>query len=114
MEGDLIWKGDKSGGRHGRNEQRRAKARSQIPFAVKYNNACRVTWVLLGGVVGWWWGGGVWGWAGRGGCECAQMQGALFFFTDTGVRAKLHPCRFRKMVSAFREELKGVTRFRVT
>lgn len=112
MEGDLIWKGDKSGGRHGRNEQRRAKARSQIPFAVKYNNACRVTWVLLGGVVGWWGGFG----DGRVGvaANVHKCKGALFFFTDTGVRAKLHPCRFRKMVSAFREELKGVTRFRVT
>lgn len=57
------------------------------------------------------------GGVGRGGCERAQMQGGItffLFFTDTGVRTKLHPCRFRKMASAFHEELKGVTRFRVT
>lgn len=92
MEGDLIWKGDKSGGRHGRNEQRRAKARSQIPFAVKYNNACRVTWVLLSGVVGLW--GGVWGWAGRGGCERAQMQGGIIFFHGHRCARKITPLSF--------------------
>lgn len=34
----------------------RAKARSEIPFAGKYNNACRATWVLPGRLLGggWW------------------------------------------------------------
>lgn len=55
--------------------------------------------------------GGFWG-----GCERAQMQGGIHFFfffffsTDTGARAKLPPCRLRKMASAFREQLKGVAR----
>lgn len=67
----------------------RAKARSEIPFAGKYNNACRATWLLLGRRWGGWWFGG--------GCETCTDARRHYFFMDTGVRTKLHPCRFRKM-----------------